>query len=520
MNDPARAKSPHSTMIHPRVERTARGLAAEVVRHIRRAGQAELHASEPYTLRSWMKIFSANVQAHRPRTLVDLKSVLRAGDYCCVGMSHSYNGIQVVRDANAILFGQSALDEIEYDPSTHHVTVGPSVTILKLKERLLGHRRRLINSGNYMAQTVIGALATGTHGYGARSVMAECIVRLTFLDEEGTEVTMDRTHPDFSFAALSFGVIGPIVSVTLETAELARYHSDLRICRLSERAGLSANADAITFAALPYSSADGDPTILLHTLNAEAKSFARIEASIAAPLFSWRRVAGFLIRRYWFFDRVLPGFRRKLQRFIGRLNVRYHKHVVTEPTDLDYLYDPMPLLETQRPPNLIKGFFSPTFTAYNLGFFVPADEIDEVIRFVIHQAEETRELGFYLKSLIGVRILSGKSDLVFAGNFDGPAAAIDLFADVRDYAWLERIQREVLAYFPRARPHWAKSAIMDGFRTALGEANLARLRDIHQRHYPKGRLQMHDSVRRLLGLYALAPGTNASRSATSARTMR
>ncbi len=83
------------------------------------------------------------------------------------------------------------------------------MTILELKLFLLGHERRLISSGNFMAQTVIGALCTGTHGYGRQAVMAEGVTALEFLDGQGRRVALRKGQRDFRYAALAFGTIDP-----------------------------------------------------------------------------------------------------------------------------------------------------------------------------------------------------------------------------------------------------------------------------------------------------------------------
>jgi hypothetical protein len=204
---------------------------------------------------------------------------------------------------------------------------------------------------------------------------------------------------------------------------------------------------------------------------------------------------------------MFPILRYRLQRAANRLNPRTHRRVITAPEDLDYLYDPEPLLKSQRAPDLLTGFFSTATTAYNLAFFVPLERSEEVVRFIMHEAEKLRPLGFLLKSLIGVRELADESELPFAGNFGGPVAAIDLFADVRDYAWLERLQRAVTSYFPGVRPHWGKSAIVEDFAPALGKKHIAALRALHRKHYPPGTLTPNEAVRKLLDLGDPAPAS-------------
>lgn len=460
------------------------------------------------TLRSWMGIFSAEVEAAKVGTVDELAALVRSGCYACVGAAHSYNGVQIVRDAKALTLKESGLKGVAYDAATQEVTVEPSVTILELKLFLLDHERRLISSGNFMAQTVIGALCTGTHGYGRQAVMAEGVTALEFLDGQGRRVALRKGQRDFRYAALAFGTIGPIVSLTMQTAPIESFEADTIICRLSEKPRHVTDEHAAMFAVFPYSDRH-DPTIALQTIRPARPGQAPHRT--ASPLFTLRRVSEFIIKRYWVFDRLFPALRRPFQRLISRLDVHYHSKEITDPRDLDYLYDPTPGLESSRQPNILKSALSPTHTAYNLAFFVRLADAPEVVRFVMFQADQFRTLGFYLKSMIGVREIATQSALPFAANFKGPVAAIDLFADVRDYAWLERIQREVFAYFPDVRPHWGKSAIVDEWVDTLGANHVAALRRLHEKHYPDGGgIRTTSRVRRLLGLSVAPPGTIAT----------
>ena len=446
---------------------------------------------------SWMKIFFGDAYVIALANEDDLRKALPGRAYSCIGQSHSYNGIQVIPGITALHMGQSQFKLCEYDPVTETATCGPSVKIVELKKVLLQHRRKMLNSGNHMEQTVIGALTGGTHGYGAQAVIAQSVVALTFLDGRGEKVTLQQGDPDFPYAALSFGTIGPIISVTLRTAPLESYQSDAWITRLSKKATLARGAVAVTAAFVPYSD-PRDPLIMLHTLRpAIAGKAARQSGS---SIFSLKGLTEFLLRQLWAFDRLVPAFRYWLQRAANRLDLRSHKRIITDPEDLDYLYDPDPGLKTQRAPSLLTGFFTTTYTAYNLAFFVPIDRTEEVVRFIMLEAAKLRSLGFVLKSMISIRELADASDLPFAGNFGQPVSAIDLFADVRDYAWLERLQRAVTSYFPDVRPHWGKSAIVDDFAGALGAQHMAALRELHLRHYPPGTLSPNEAVRKLFGL--------------------
>jgi len=175
---------------------------------------------------SWMKVFFGRAFVTTPADEAELIAALKRRPYSCIGQSHSYNGIQVIPGITAIHMGKSQFKDAVYDGVSETATCGPSVKVIDLKQLLLKHDRRMLNSGNYMEQTVIGALSGGTHGYGADGVVAQAVTALTFLDGHGEKVTLTKGDADFPYAALSFGTIGPIVSVTLRTAPLERFRDD------------------------------------------------------------------------------------------------------------------------------------------------------------------------------------------------------------------------------------------------------------------------------------------------------
>ena len=489
---------------------------------------------------SWKKIFSSDVTPIISADEDALIEAVRAGDYSCLGKSHSFNGIQITMGSNCLDLAKSGFCNLQFDPETRRLTVSASNTIQEAKEAIRIDDKKikkgqswqegysLFNSGNYMQQTLIGALVTGTHGYGERPVMADAIVSLTFLDEAGESHTLHRDDEDdgkreaFKYVALSFGTIGPIVEVVLEVMPNRAYRSETWIGKFSQKEQWSKGAVATSYLILPYSDPQ-DPVMLLHCLfdprpgDPEPKNPEINNSS----LFSGRRFAECILRYYWALDRLFPWFRRRLhkwisaRRWISSKKPAYHKFETINSNDMDFLYDPEPGLSTKRRitkigdtfSSILQGMFSTTHTSYNLAFFVPLEKAPVVVRFIMNEAIQFADLGFYLKNLIGVRELPGKSDLPFAGNFKGPVVAIDLFADVRDYAWLERLEREVLYYCPETRPHWGKSAIVDEFRESVGVEHLEKLRRLHEQYYRNGRLKLNERVRRLLGIKGPVTGS-------------
>ena len=456
---------------------------------------------------TWIHVFRGEAEARIPHDEAKLCTDMGQGKYSCIGRSHSYNGVQIVPGVNAMMMREGGLARKEYDPATGIATVGASVSVEELKTFLLGHGRRLINSGNYMQQSVVGALMTGTHGFGERAVMADAVTSVTFLDDSGQRHTLSRGDDDFCYVALSFGTIAPIVELSLETVPVEAFVSTSHINRLENLRELQDGAVASNWCVLPYSNPD-NPVMMLHALSPVAAGVepqtSKSGGGMLAPLAQW------VIGRYQSLDRWVPQLRRPLQRLLCRLNLTQVDRLATDPDDLDYLYDPKKGQAKDRPPSILKGCFSTTFTGYNLAFFVPLEKAPAVVRFIMREADGLRDLGFFLKGVISVRELPGTSQLVFAGNHERPMAAIDLFSDPRDYAWLERLQRLVMQYEPETRPHFGKSALVPEMRAALGEQHLDRLMAIHRKHYPNGRLMFSERVRAFLQTGKPLPGEPAA----------
>lgn len=473
----------------------------------RRAAAKALGTEGKRRIFSWIHVFRGDANAMLPMDEAKLVADMAKGLYSCVGQSHSYNGVQIVPGVNAMMMPEGGLKNLSYNQATGIATVGASITVRQLKEFLLTHDRRLINSGNYMAQTVVGALMTGTHGFGERAVMADAIAALTFLNGFGQRVRMERGDPEFAYVALSFGTIAPIVELEIETVPVEAFISTSHVNRLSRLQELKGDAIAANWVVLPYTNPD-DPVMMLHAL-APCDDAQRVaDKKAGGGLFGF--AASWIIRRYQWLDKWVPPLRRPLQRLVDRLNVVQRSQIQTDPRDMDYLYDPKPGLASERAPDILKGMFSTTFTGYNLAFFVPLETAPAVVRFIMREADDLRDLGFFLKGIISVREIPGRSNLVFAANHLEPMAAIDLFADPRDYAWLERLQRLVLQYEPATRPHFGKSALMPEFRDSLGQKNLDQLMAIHRKYYPEANLMFSERVRAFLDVGKPLPGEPAA----------
>ena len=135
-----------------------------------------------------------------------------------VGSGHSFtpaaltDGVQIRLGNLARLRGA--------DHATGLVTAEAGMPLWRLNELLAEQGMALTNMGDIQAQTVSGAIGTGTHGTGRASAsIAAQVAGLELVLADGSIVACSaQSHPDlFEAARISVGGIGVITAVTFRT---------------------------------------------------------------------------------------------------------------------------------------------------------------------------------------------------------------------------------------------------------------------------------------------------------------
>ncbi|RLV09787.1 FAD-linked oxidoreductase [Streptomyces griseocarneus] len=103
------------------------------------------------------------------------------------------------------------------DRAAGTVTVSAGTTVRQLNETLSAHGLSLANMGDIMAQTVSGAVSTGTHGTGRDSASLAAQIRaLELVTADGTVLTCsaDENPEVFTAARVGLGALGVITAIT------------------------------------------------------------------------------------------------------------------------------------------------------------------------------------------------------------------------------------------------------------------------------------------------------------------
>jgi FAD-linked oxidoreductase len=152
-----------------------------------------------------------------------------------IGSGHSFTGIGLT---DGVLLQLDRYDRLlAADPGTGRVTVEAGLPLHRLNALLAEHGLGLTNMGDIDAQTVSGAISTGTHGTGrASGSLAHQVVGLELVLADGSVVSCSRTErPElFAVARVGLGALGVVSTVTLQAEPAFALHADERPMPLEE----------------------------------------------------------------------------------------------------------------------------------------------------------------------------------------------------------------------------------------------------------------------------------------------
>ncbi|WP_326567491.1 D-arabinono-1,4-lactone oxidase [Amycolatopsis rhabdoformis] len=172
---------------------------------------------------NWAGTAKASPQrVHQPRSAAEVADVVRgisaAGRRVRPwGSGHSFTAIAVAESDALDLTRWTGIESADLE--THRVTVRAGTTIQQLNAELDALGLAMTNLGDIDAQTIAGAISTGTHGTGARfGGIATQITGLELVLADGSAVSCSADErPDlFNAARVGLGALGVITTVTLQ----------------------------------------------------------------------------------------------------------------------------------------------------------------------------------------------------------------------------------------------------------------------------------------------------------------
>ena len=195
-----------------------------------------IHVNVTVTTNSWGNW--AGTASTRPREIAEPSGVdeladlitrtrHRDGRVKAVGSGHSFTAIAAAADVLVRL--DNYRPEPAVDTATGEATVSAGMTLKALNHLLAANGLAMPNLGDIDAQTLAGAIATGTHGTGAKlGGLATFISAVTLIDGTGTVRKFTRDDPELNAVAINLGALGIVTDITLRCVPAFQLHADER----------------------------------------------------------------------------------------------------------------------------------------------------------------------------------------------------------------------------------------------------------------------------------------------------
>jgi FAD-linked oxidoreductase len=198
------------------------------------------HATQSVGSRRWQN-WGGNQQAIAvdvltPGSVDELSAIVKAASESgrrvkAVGSGHSFTAIAAADDQRLHLHRLADLVGIQ----EHLVTVQAGMPMYALNALLAEHGLAVPNLGDIDAQTVAGAISTGTHGTGARhSTLASCVEAVTLVTGTGQVMRVTPDEDIFPAVRLGIGALGVLTDITLKCVDAFTLHADERPLPLAE----------------------------------------------------------------------------------------------------------------------------------------------------------------------------------------------------------------------------------------------------------------------------------------------
>ncbi len=167
----------------------------------------------------------------QPRTVDEVAALVarahEAGQRVKVfGAGHSFTAAACT---DGMLLCLDHLDAVEsVDRETHRVTVGAGIRLAALNDRLAEVGLAMPNLGDIAYQSIAGAIATATHGTGARlGNLATTVVGIELVTGTGDVIWCDETTRADLWAAarVGIGALGIVTKVTLQCVPAFNLHA-------------------------------------------------------------------------------------------------------------------------------------------------------------------------------------------------------------------------------------------------------------------------------------------------------
>jgi L-gulonolactone oxidase len=374
---------------------------------------------------------------YHPKTLEELKvNVKEASDngwkLRCVGAGHSWSNLGLPATGGAII----QLDQMKAVLSVQGnvVEVQSGISIEELNDELFKRGLALPNMGDATPQAIAGAVATETHGSGAKlGTFSELVEGMTLVRADGQEQAL--AGDDLKAGRLSLGQLGATYSIKLAVLPAYFLHQEERLVRF--RDDLPRMDELLQNRHLEY---------WFYPFSEKAVRYIRnpVDSTEEKNLPTW-------------FDSLGTAFSARYVDWKGRNTPEalpdFYKGIVTEKT--------FPTTERQGPSHKIlvgkANSWRNAIQTYTMEYLFPYKNLEKAFDELEKSTEAARQKGVFLGAPTQIRFTK-KSERSLLSHFlheNTVSFSISFFTKHHGaHTFLPDIERRLLAL--EGKPHWGK----------------------------------------------------------------
>lgn len=182
------------------------------------------------TWTNWgLSVESHPSRAAHPASTDDVVAIVReaaaAGHKVkAIGAGHSFTAIGAT---DGVLLHLDLMNNVlGWDTEVGRVRVQAGISLHDLNPILKGHGLAFPNLGDIDAQSVAGAVSTGTHGTGGRlHGLSDAVVGVQLVTAAGDILEIDEQHELFGASRVTLGALGIVTEVTLQCVPAFLLHA-------------------------------------------------------------------------------------------------------------------------------------------------------------------------------------------------------------------------------------------------------------------------------------------------------
>jgi FAD-linked oxidoreductase len=340
-----------------------------------------------------------------------------------VGSGHSFTPLAKTEDTLISLNQMTGI--IGHDQATHTARIRAGTPLHQLSPLLDDINQGMLNMGDINHQSLAGAVATGTHGTGAKLPCLSGLVKsLTLITPQGKVMECSALHNQdlFNAARVNLGALGVVTEIELQNGPAYSLKESIELQSLDEVLTnietLKSENRHVEFFALAYSD-----QVILKTLNPTRES----PFEPKAPFISDDALLRFFCELTRRVPKLIPVVHRQIARFIS----------ASQRVDVSH-----------------KVFATPRTVRFNeMEYQVPAELGPDCLKAIIAHLRKHKVAAFFP---IEYRYVAG-DDIWLSPFYGRDSASISIHQyHKQDYVTLFQQLEPIFDQF-EGRPHWGKS---------------------------------------------------------------